>query len=126
MDQLPAKYIKLISEFREIDCDNNISQHSKQEIVIHNCISKILNKIYKKSSNFYNFSKIEILEHWSKIVGENFSTYCQPEKLHNETTLVIKTKNPIIKQELSMRKHEILKKIKTLFIKSPIKEIRVI
>lgn len=63
---------------------------------------------------------------WQKIVGRNLSGKCAPVNLSKDgKTLLIRAASSTIKQELSFRKIEILKKINTLKDCRAVKNLRI-
>lgn len=63
------------------------------------------------------------LKLWGEIVGDSISKNTEPVSVKNGT-MVIKTTNPVWKQELQIQKTEIIKKLNYRLKKNIIKEIR--
>ena len=63
------------------------------------------------------------LKLWGEIVGDSISKNTEPVSVKNGT-MVIKTTNPVWKQELQIQKTEIIKKLNYRLRKNIIKEIR--
>lgn len=63
-----------------------------------------------------NEERIEqvLMEHWKQIVGSTFAHRCVPQKILDGRILIIRTANPIIRQELHFQTNNILKKIREL------------
>ena len=125
MNRLNAKYNELISEFRGIYSAEYASPNAKQEKQFTECIDKILLKINKKHSNSYEVSNSDIVGNWEKIVGKKLCKYCQPQEIIHQNILIIAARNSIVKQELLLKKQEILKTLQTLFRYSKIKDIKI-
>ena len=63
------------------------------------------------------------LKLWGEAVGNKISKNTKPISVKNGT-LLIKTTNPVWKQELQIQKTEIIKKLNNKFKRNIIKEIR--
>ena len=64
-----------------------------------------------------------IMKHWRDIVGSEMAHRCKPQTILHGNMLVIVTANPTLRNELSMRKHGMLKKIRALPTCQNIQEI---
>ena len=77
----------------------------------------------KKSGLNSGVEQQEALKIWGETVGNKISKNTEPMSVKNGT-LVIKTTNPVWKQELQIQKTEIIKKLNNRLKKNIIKEIR--
>ena len=77
----------------------------------------------KKSGLNSGVEQQEALKIWGETVGNKISKNTEPMSVKNGT-LVIKTTNPVWKQELQIQKIEIIKKLNKRLKKNIIKEIR--
>ncbi|MEM0966073.1 MAG: DUF721 domain-containing protein [Verrucomicrobiota bacterium] len=55
-----------------------------------------------------------ILENWAHLVGSDYAQRCTPGRLEKDGTLVVFAPNPVLRQELALRKRQILRKIHEL------------
>ena len=77
----------------------------------------------KKSKLNSGVEQQKALKIWNETVGESISKNTEPMSVKNGM-LVIKTTNPVWKQELQIQKSEIIKKLNYRLKKNIIKEIR--
>ena len=64
-----------------------------------------------------------IMKHWREIVGSEMAHRCKPQTILHGNKLVIVTANPTLRNELAMRKHGMLSKIRALPACKDIREI---
>ena len=86
-------------------------------------IQTAIQNFLKKSGLNSGVEQQRALKLWGEIVGESISKNTEPMSVKNGT-LVIKTTNPVWKQELQIQKSEIIKKLNYRLKKNIIKEIR--
>lgn len=82
-----------------------------------------IQKFLKKSRLNSGVEQQKALKIWNETVGDSISKNTEPISVKNGT-LVIKTINPVWKQELQIQKTEIIKKLNIKLKKNIIKEIR--
>lgn len=86
-------------------------------------IQTAIQNFLKKSGLNSGVEQQRALKLWGEIVGDSISKNTEPVSVKNGT-LVIKTTNPVWKQELQIQKTEIIKKLNYRLKKNIIKEIR--
>ena len=86
-------------------------------------IQTAIQNFLKKSGLNGGVEQQKALKLWGEIVGDSISKNTEPVSVKNGT-LVIKTTNPVWKQELQIQKTEIIKKLNYRLKKNIIKEIR--
>jgi predicted nucleic acid-binding Zn ribbon protein len=86
-------------------------------------IQAAIQNFLKKSGLNSGVEQQKALKLWGEIVGDSISKNTEPVSVKNGT-LVIKTTNPVWKQELQIQKAEIIKKLNYRLKKNIIKEIR--
>ena len=86
-------------------------------------IQVAIQNFLKKSGLNSGVEQQEALKIWGKTVGNKISKNTEPMSVKNGI-LVIKTTNPVWKQELQIQKTEIIKKLNNRLKKNIIKEIR--
>ena len=86
-------------------------------------IQAAIQNFLKKSGLNSGVEQQKALKLWGEIVGHSISKNTEPVSVKNGT-LVIKTTNPVWKQELQIQKTEIIKKLNYRLRKNIIKEIR--
>ena len=86
-------------------------------------IQVAIQNFLKKSGLNSGVEQQEALKIWGETVGNKISKNTEPMSVKNGT-LVIKTTNPVWKQELQIQKIEIIKKLNKRLKKNIIKEIR--
>ncbi len=86
-------------------------------------IQVAIQSFLKKSGLNSGVQQQEALKIWGKTVGNKISKNTEPMSVKNGI-LVIKTTNPVWKQELQIQKTEIIKKLNNRLKKNIIKEIR--
>ena len=86
-------------------------------------IQKAIRKFLEKSGLDSGVDQQKALKVWDKTVGNKISKKTEPISVKNGT-LVIKTTNPVWKQELQIQKREIINKLNNELKKNIIKEIR--
>ncbi len=55
-----------------------------------------------------------LITHWRNIMGGAHADRCRPQRLDKENRLIIAVSNPILRQELTFRKNDILKRIRKI------------
>ena len=86
-------------------------------------IQVAIQNFLKKSGLNSGVEQQEALKIWGETVGNKISKNTEPMSVKNGI-LVIKTTNPVWKQELQIQKTEIIKKLNKRLKKNIIKEIR--
>ena len=86
-------------------------------------IQVAIRNFLKKSGLNSGVEQQKALKLWSEIVGNKISKNTEPVSVKSGT-LVIKTSNPVWKQELQIQKTEIIKKLNKKLKRNIIKEIR--
>ena len=86
-------------------------------------IQVAIQNFLKKSGLNSGVEQQEALKIWGETVGNKISKNTEPMSVKNGI-LVIKTTNPVWKQELQIQKTEIIKKLNCRLKKNIIKEIR--
>ena len=86
-------------------------------------IQVAIQNFLRKSGLNSGVEQQEALKLWGEIVGNKISKNTKPISVKNGT-LLIKTTNPVWKQELQIQKTEIIKKLNNKIKKNIIKEIR--
>ena len=86
-------------------------------------IQVAIQNFLKKSGLNSGVEQQEALKIWGETVGNKISKNTEPMSVKNGI-LVIKTTNPVWKQELQIQKTEIIKKLNDKLKKNIIKEIR--
>ena len=86
-------------------------------------IQTAIQNFLKKSGLNSGVEQQRALKLWGEIVGDSISKNTEPVSVKNGT-MVIKTTNPVWKQELQIQKTEIIKKLNYRLKKNIIKEIR--
>ena len=86
-------------------------------------IQVAIRNFLKKSGLNNGVEQQVALKLWGEIVGNKISKNTEPKSVKNGI-LVIKTTNPVWKQELQIQKTEIIKKLNNRLKKNIIKEIR--
>ena len=86
-------------------------------------IQVAIQNFLKKSGLNSGVEQQEALKIWGETVGNKISKNTEPMSVKNGI-LVIKTTNPVWKQELQVQKTEIIKKLNNRLKKNIIKEIR--
>jgi len=86
-------------------------------------IQVAIQNFLKKSGLNSGVEQQEALKIWGETVGNKISKNTEPMSVKNGI-LVIKTTNPVWKQELQIQKTEIIKKLNNRLKKNIIKEIR--
>jgi predicted nucleic acid-binding Zn ribbon protein len=67
-----------------------------------------------------------IHENWETIVGSQFHSHCQPEKILTNDVLIVRCPNSIIRAELLIKKPKILEKLRKFSCCEKISDIRFI
>ena len=86
-------------------------------------IQTAIQNFLKKSGLNSGVEQQKALKLWGEIVGDSISKNTEPVSVKNGT-LIIKTTNPVWKQELQIQKTEIIKKLNYRLKRNIIKEIR--
>ncbi len=86
-------------------------------------IQTAIQNFLKKSGLKSGVEQQKALKLWDEAVGKKISKNTKPISVKNGT-LLIKTTNPVWKQELQIQKTEIIKKLNNKIKKNIIKEIR--
>ena len=86
-------------------------------------IQVAIQNFLKKSGLNTGVEQQEALKIWGETVGNKISKNTEPMSVKNGI-LVIKTTNPVWKQELQIQRTEIIKKLNNRLKKNIIKEIR--
>ena len=86
-------------------------------------IQTAIQNFLKKSGLKSGVEQQKALKLWGEAVGNKISKNTKPISVKNGT-LLIKTTNPVWKQELQIQKTEIIKKLNNKIKKNIIKEIR--
>ena len=86
-------------------------------------IQAAIKNFLKKSGLNSGVEQQKALKLWGEIVGDSISKNTEPMSIKNGT-MIIKTTNPVWKQELQIQKTEIIKKLNYRLKKNIIKEIR--
>tara|TARA_B100001996_G_scaffold382370_1_gene374020 strand:- start:426 stop:701 length:276 start_codon:yes stop_codon:yes gene_type:complete len=86
-------------------------------------IQKAINGFLKNAGLENGVAQQKAIEVWAETVGEEIARNTNAESIEHGT-LMIKTKNPVWRQELLFQKKEIIKKLNQKLKKSIIKEIR--
>lgn len=86
-------------------------------------IQAAIKNFLKKSGLNSGVEQQKALKLWGEIVGDSIANNTEPMSVKNGT-MVIKTTNPVWKQELQIQKTEIIKKLNYRLRKNIIKEIR--
>lgn len=55
-----------------------------------------------------------LLTHWRNIMGDVHADRCRPERVDKENRLIIAVSNPILRQELTFRERDILRRIREI------------
>lgn len=99
----------LIASFRGLPPDESSSIPRK--VLPLDALIESLQKKYR-----WNEKSTEeiIMEHWREIVGDKAAHRARPGQLVRGKTLVIVVANSVLRQELSFRQNEILRKIRQL------------
>jgi hypothetical protein len=101
------KIQNLIANFRGLPEDSSPSI-LKDEWPAAQLFRDILKKYVTKSDVEIG---AEIFENWPRIVGDMFCNLCAPHKITATGALVLKVQNSVVRQELFLRKKEILQHI---------------
>jgi len=86
-------------------------------------IQAAIKNFLKKSGLNSGVEQQKALKLWGEIVGDSISKNTEPMSIKNGT-MIIKTTNPVWKQELQIQKAEIIEKLNHRLKKNIIKEIR--
>ena len=86
-------------------------------------IQVAIRNFLKKSGLNSGVEQQKALKLWGEIVGDSISKNTEPMSIKNGT-MIIKTTNPVWKQELQIQKAEIIEKLNHRLKKNIIKEIR--
>ncbi|MDR2807122.1 MAG: DUF721 domain-containing protein [Puniceicoccales bacterium] len=105
--QFSRRIQNLIADFRQLPHDTAQSILCKEQSVGH-LFQNILKKYVKPSE--VNLSDI-LLRYWPLIVGDVLSRSSAPRKVSPKGALIIKTQDSVVRQELFLKKDEILKNI---------------
>jgi hypothetical protein len=55
-----------------------------------------------------------LITHWRNVMGGTHADRCRPQRVDKENRLIIAVSNPILRQELTFRKNEILERIRKI------------
>jgi predicted nucleic acid-binding Zn ribbon protein len=105
----PRHIENLIADLRNLP-----HNHSKARLRKERPLSALIDLLTEKHAIEQPSCEKIIMKHWRDIVGSAMAHRCKPQKILHGNMLVIVTANPTLRNELALRKHEILSKIRTL------------
>ena len=76
-----------------------------------NDVGSVLDSVIKNSDLQYGIKKSVLTKFWPKVVGKKFENYSRPESLNRSGILSVACANATVTSELTMFKHDILKKL---------------
>lgn len=96
------------------DLRNLPHNHSRAKIREERSAGELMDLLIKKHNIQQPSCEKVIMQHWREIVGSEMAHRCKPQKILHGNMLVIVTANATLRNELAMRKHDMLQKIRTL------------
>ncbi|UPA28579.1 MAG: DUF721 domain-containing protein [Verrucomicrobiota bacterium] len=113
------KIQNLIADFRGLPRDTSIAVE-REEVPIETIAKRLIEK-YIQTPEARTHSTI--VDQWPLIVGEPLQKFSKPERVNAQGILFVNVNNSTIRQELTFRQKEILKKIQQLCPQSRIQKI---
>ena len=88
-------------------------------------ISGTLKKLIRKQGLENEINQQKAIDLWEEVVGQKIKENTEPLEIQFGV-MIVKTKNPVWKQELQLQKEDIIKSINKKLIKTMIKDLRFI
>lgn len=82
-------------------------------------VNDVLRRVIKHKGLEKDFERYNFVLHWEGIVGKDAATYAKPECLQ-KTTLFVRVSNSVWAQELSLKRQEILKKLRKFLVRGQV------
>jgi len=86
----------------------------------------VLEKTFKSLRLEGKVERYSAINDWVNVVGEEIAAVCLPEKINRGNILVLRVKNPVWAQELSLQKETLLERIRTNAKEAAIEDLRFI
>lgn len=116
----PRHIENLIADLRELPCD-----HSWSKSRAPRPLTELVNKL-QRTHNLNGEGRLEevIMRHWKEIVGTERAHRCAPERIVNESCLVIYVGNATLRMELQFDKRILIKRLQQIPGCEALQEVR--